>query len=124
MFTAPYPGVNSDLQPLFAALALAAPGESTITDQRFTDRFAYVKELRAFGARIDHYGNCAVVKGGRPLKGAAVRATDLRGGTAMVLAALAADGRTVIDNIYQIDRGYERLERKLSGLGARIRRKA
>lgn len=123
MFTAPYPGVNSDLQPLFAVLALAAPGESTITDQRFTDRFAYIKELRAFGAKVDNYGNCAVVRGGRRLRGARVAATDLRGGTAMVLAGLAAEGRTVIENIYQIDRGYERIERKLGGLGAMIRRK-
>jgi UDP-N-acetylglucosamine 1-carboxyvinyltransferase len=124
MFTAPPPGVNSDLQPLFAALALVAQGDSTITDQRFTDRFGYVKELRAFGARMDHYGNCVVVHGGRKLKGAVVRTTDLRGGTAEVLTALAASGRTTIDNIYQIDRGYERLERKLARVGARISRKA
>lgn len=124
MFTAPYPGVNSDLQPLFAALALVAPGDSTITDQRFTDRFGYVKELRAFGARIDHFGNCAVVHGGRRLKGTRVRATDLRGGTAEILTALAAEGTTVVDNIYQIDRGYERLECKLGRIGAGITRRA
>ncbi len=123
MFTAPYPGVNSDLQPLFAALALAAHGDSTITDQRFTDRFQYVKQLRAFGAQIDHFGNCAVVHGGKHLKGTRVKATDLRGGTAEVLAGLVANGKTVIDNIYQIDRGYEKLERKLGKLGAVIRRK-
>lgn len=122
MFTAPYPGVNSDLQPLFATLAMMAPGVSTITDQRFTDRFGYIGELRSFGAKIDNYGNCAVVKGGRGLVGARVRATDLRGGTAMVLAGLAAEGRTTVSNIYQIDRGYERFEKKLSGLGAKIRR--
>ncbi len=124
MFTAPPPGVNSDLQPLFAALALLAPGDSTITDQRFTDRFGYVKELRAFGARIDHFGNSAVVHGGRRLRGARVRATDLRGGTAEVLAALVAEGKTTIENIYQIDRGYERLERKLGRVGARISRRS
>jgi UDP-N-acetylglucosamine 1-carboxyvinyltransferase len=124
MFTAPYPGVNSDLQPLFAALALTAQGDSTITDQRFTDRFGYVKELRAFGARIDHFGNCAVVHGGRRLRGARVRATDLRGGTAEILTALAAEGTTVVENVYQIDRGYERLERKLSRVGAAIARRA
>lgn len=122
MFTAPYPGVNSDLQPLFAVLAMLAPGVSTITDQRFTDRFAYVQQLRAFGARIENYGNCAVVRGGRKLRPARVTAGDLRGGTAMVLAGLAAGGTTIVDNIYQIDRGYERLERKLGRLGARIRR--
>lgn len=124
MFTAPYPGVNSDLQPLFAALALTAPGDSTITDQRFTDRFGYVKELRAFGARIDHFGNCAVVHGGRRLRGARVQATDLRGGTAELLTALAAEGKTVIENVYQIDRGYERLERKLRRVGAAVTRNA
>jgi UDP-N-acetylglucosamine 1-carboxyvinyltransferase len=123
MFTAPYPGVNSDLQPLFTALALKAPGDSTITDQRFTDRFGYVPELKSFGARIDHFGNCAVVHGGRKLRGARVSATDLRGGTAEVLTALGAEGTTVIDNIYQIDRGYERLERKLGLLGARMKRR-
>lgn len=123
MFTAPYPGVNSDLQPLFAALALTARGDSTITDQRFTDRFQYIEQLRAFGAKIDHYGNCAVVHGGGRLNGSRVKATDLRGGTAEVLAGLVANGKTVIDNIYQIDRGYERIERKLGGLGAEIRRK-
>ncbi len=123
MFTAPYPGVNSDMQPLFAALALMADGESTITDQRFMDRFEYVKELASFGGRINHYGNCAVVRGGSGLKGAEVRAVDIRGGASAVLAGLAADGTTVVDNIYQIDRGYERIEKKLAGLGAVISRK-
>jgi UDP-N-acetylglucosamine 1-carboxyvinyltransferase len=122
MFTAPYPGVNSDMQPLFAALALTAQGESTITDQRFTDRFAYVKELKSFGANINHYGNCAVVKGGTELIGASVRATDLRGGAAEVLVGLTCEGETTIDNIYQIDRGYEHLEEKLGALGADIER--
>ena len=122
MFTAPYPGVNSDLQPLFAVLALRAPGVSTITDQRFTDRFAYVKQLRAFGGRIENYGNCAVIRGGAKLHGARVAATDLRGGTATVLAGLAASGTTHIENVYQIDRGYEKLEKKLASLGAGIRR--
>lgn len=122
MFTAPYPGVNSDMQPLFAALALTAQGESTITDQRFTDRFAYVKELKSFGADINHYGNCAVVKGGNVLIGTNVRATDLRGGAAEVLVGLMSEGETTIDNIYQIDRGYEHLEEKLGALGADIER--
>jgi len=122
MFTAPYPGVNSDMQPLFAALALRAPGESTITDQRFMDRFAYVKELKAFGAEINNYGNCAVVSGGRDLRGASVRATDLRGGAAEILVGLVSEGETVIDNVYQIDRGYEMIEEKLRPLGADIER--
>ena len=122
MFTAPYPGVNSDMQPLFAALALRAPGESTITDQRFTDRFAYVKELKSFGAEINNYGNCAVVSGGRNLKGASVKATDLRGGAAEILVGLISEGETNIGNIYQIDRGYEFIEKKLGSLGAEIER--
>jgi UDP-N-acetylglucosamine 1-carboxyvinyltransferase len=120
MFTAPYPGVNSDMQPLFAALALTTHGESTITDQRFTDRFAYVNELKSFGADIENYGNCAVVRGGKLLKGAKVHATDLRGGAAEILVGLVCEGKTTIDNIYQIDRGYERLEEKLGSLGADI----
>ena len=122
MFTAPYPGVNSDMQPLFAALALKASGESTITDQRFTDRFAYVEQLKSFGADIHHYGNCAVVKGGKKLIGSSVRATDLRGGVAEILVGLISEGETTIENIYQIDRGYERLEEKLGALGANIER--
>ena len=122
MFTAPYPGVNSDLQPLFSALALAAPGESTITDQVFMERFEYVKQLRAFGADIRNFGNCAVIHGGKPIKGTDVTATDLRGGTAMVLAGLMAEGRTVVRNIYQIDRGYEKIEEKLGKLSADIHR--
>lgn len=122
MFTAPYPGVNSDLQPLFSALALAAPGESTITDQVFMERFEYVKQLRAFGADIRNFGNCAVIHGGKPIKGTDVTATDLRGGTAMVLAGLMAEGRTVVRNIYQIDRGYEKIEEKLGKLNADIHR--
>ncbi len=82
----------------------------------------YPKALRAFGARIDLYGNCAIVHGGKQLKGSLVRAPDIRGGTAVVLTGLAVRGKTVIENIYQIDRGYERLERKLSGLGAQMTR--
>lgn len=120
IFTAPYPGVNSDMQPLFAALALKITGESTITDQRFTDRFSYVSELKSFGGDINHYGNCAVIRGGKELSGASVRATDLRGGVAEILVGLMSSGETVIDNIYQIDRGYEKLEKKLQNLGGNI----
>ena len=123
IFTAPFPGVGSDLQPLFAALALVAKGESTITDQVFLERFGYVSALQKFGAKIVNYGNSAVVHGGRRLRGAHVSATDLRGGTAMVLTALVSEGKSIIENIYQIDRGYEKLEKKLGALGAEIRRK-
>ena len=123
LFTGPYPAINSDMQPIFAALALMALGESTITDMRFTERFAYANELRQFGANIDVYGNCAVINGDRELHGAEnVRATDLRGGAAVVLCALAANGKSTIRNEYQIERGYEEFDRKLSNLGAKITR--
>jgi UDP-N-acetylglucosamine 1-carboxyvinyltransferase len=120
LFTAPYPGVNSDMQPLFAALASQCQGESTITDQRFTDRFQYVEELKKLGVNIDSYGNCAVVNGRSQLKGAKATAIDLRCGAALVLTALAAEGKTEIDNIYQLYRGYENMTKKLSALGADI----
>ena len=120
LFTAPYPGINSDMQPIFTALALAAHGESTITDMRFTDRFNYVEELRKFGADIVVYGNCAVINGGKILAGADVVATDLRGGAAEILCGLFAKGETVIRNIYQIERGYEDVVAKLKQLGASI----
>lgn len=120
LFTAPYPGVNSDMQPLFAALASQCFGETTITDQRFTERFAYVTELRKFGIPIDNYGNCAVITGSTPLQGAQVSALDLRCGAALVLSALTATGTTVIDNIYQIQRGYEFIDSRFQQLGADI----
>jgi len=122
LFTAPYPGVNSDMQPLFAALASQCEGESTITDQRFTDRFQYVKQLQKLGVPIDSYGNCAVVRGPAKLKGARVEALDLRCGAALVLSALAAGGATEIENSYQIYRGYEWIESRLKGLGADVER--
>lgn len=120
--TAPWPGINSDLQPLFSVYGAACAGESSITDMRFTDRFQYVEGLKKFGIDIEAYGNCAVVRGGRPLSPAVVEATDLRGGAAMVTAALMAEGASEINNVHQIDRGYENLEHKLAGLGARIER--
>jgi UDP-N-acetylglucosamine 1-carboxyvinyltransferase len=120
--TAPYPGINSDLQPLFAGLALAANGVSTITDTRFPDRFRYAEEMRKLGADIHACGNCAIVRGGTPLRGGTVRALDIRTGAALVIAGLAAEGETTILNVQQIDRGYERIEEKLRPLGASIRR--
>lgn len=122
LFTAPYPGVNSDMQPIFAALALTIPGVSTITDLRFTDRFQYVDELKRFGADIDTFGNTAIVNGGRTLNGALVTATDIRGGMACVLTGLIAEGETQISNIYQIERGYEKFIEKFADLGAVIQR--
>jgi UDP-N-acetylglucosamine 1-carboxyvinyltransferase len=121
LFTAPYPGVNSDMQPIFAALALTISGTSTITDLRFTDRFRYVEELKRFGGDIQQFGNTAVIRGGLPIAGCQVSAPDLRGGMACVLAGLAAEGHTTISNAYQIGRGYENLVAKLSSVGAKIK---
>ncbi|RXZ83389.1 UDP-N-acetylglucosamine 1-carboxyvinyltransferase [Paenibacillaceae bacterium] len=120
LFTAPYPGINSDMQPIFAVLALVAPGQSSITDQRFADRFKYIEELKKFGSTIHTFGNTAIIDGGTPLRGANVKATDLRGGAACVLAGLLAEGETVVGNISQIERGYEDIAGKLAALGAAI----
>ncbi|MHC4069697.1 MAG: UDP-N-acetylglucosamine 1-carboxyvinyltransferase [Planctomycetota bacterium] len=120
LFTAPYPGVNSDMQPLFAALASQCIGESMITDQRFTERFAYVNELKKLGVKIDNYGNCAVVKGPNKLKGNKVNALDLRCGAALVISALTAEGTTEIENSYQIYRGHEHIVSRLKNLGADV----
>jgi UDP-N-acetylglucosamine 1-carboxyvinyltransferase len=118
LFTAPYPGVNSDLQPLFATLACRCRGESSVTDQRFTERFQYAAELHKMGAEIEAYGNCAVIRGPAKLEGARVRALDLRCGAALVLAGLAAHGTTIIESAHQIERGYERIVSRLKQLGA------
>jgi UDP-N-acetylglucosamine 1-carboxyvinyltransferase len=122
LFTAPYPGVNSDMQPLFAALALSIEGVSTITDLRFTDRFQYVEGLKRFGADIDTFGNTAIIRGGGKLSAADIEAPDLRGGMACVLCGLAAEGTTRIHNIYQIERGYEHFVEKLQRIGADVRK--
>jgi len=120
LFTGPYPGVNSDMQPLFAVFASQCHGESTVTDQRFTERFAYVQELQKMGMQIDAYGNSAVIKGPSRLHGAEVCALDLRCGAALILAGLAAEGTTTIGNIYQINRGYEYVAERFRDLGASI----
>jgi UDP-N-acetylglucosamine 1-carboxyvinyltransferase len=120
LFTGPYPAVNSDMQPIFSALASQCHGESTITDQRFTERFAYVSELKKLGVQIDNYGNSAVITGPSKLKGNKVKALDLRCGAALLISALKAEGITMIDNCYQIGRGYEDVAGRLSLLGADI----
>ncbi|SEO25443.1 UDP-N-acetylglucosamine 1-carboxyvinyltransferase [Amphibacillus marinus] len=120
LFTAPYPGINSDMQPIFAALALVADGTSSIADLRFTDRFQYVSELKKFGADIVSFGNTAIINGGQHLKGSHVNATDLRGGAACILAGLICEGQTTISNVEQIERGYENITTKLTSLGASI----
>jgi UDP-N-acetylglucosamine 1-carboxyvinyltransferase len=120
--TAPYPAFPTDMQAQFMALATKAGGTSVITETIFENRMMHVQELRRMGADIDVEGNTAIVKGVATLTGATVMATDLRASACLVIAGLIADGLTTIDRIYHLDRGYERIEEKLSGLGARIRR--
>lgn len=120
--TGPYPGINSDFQPLFAAYATKAQGISRITDIRFKDRFDYISELLKMGASISREGNTITIVGGRGLKGSCVNAHDLRAGAALLIAALFAEGKTEIDNVYQIDRGYEAIEEKLRKIGANTER--
>ena len=121
MATAPYPGINSDMQPLFAALAATIEGESIITDMRFTDRFQYVDEFKKFGMEIANYSNCAIVQGGTPLRGTKVVSPDLRGGAALILLGNVAEGTTEVENTYQIDRGYLDICEKLNGIGCKIK---
>ena len=120
LFTGPYPAVNSDMQPIFTALALTLNGASTITDLRFTERFQYIDEIKKFGADIEVFGNTAIVRGGTKLVGTQVSATDIRGGISVVLTGLVAEGVTIVDNLYQIERGYECFIDKFTRLGARI----
>jgi UDP-N-acetylglucosamine 1-carboxyvinyltransferase len=120
--TAPYPAFPTDMQAQFMALNTVAEGTSVITETVFENRFMHVQELRRLGAQIDVEGNAAVVRGTPGLSGAGVMATDLRASACLVVAGLVADGETVVDRIYHLDRGYECIEEKLSQLGARIRR--
>ncbi len=120
MVTYPYPGINSDMQPLLAALATTIPGESIITDTRFTERFQYVAEFQKMGADIVNYENCAIIQGGKPLHGAAVTALDLRAGAALTFLGAVAEGTTTIDNYYQVERGYEDITGKMRSLGIDI----
>ena len=120
--TAPYPGFPTDMQAQFIALDAVASGTALVTETIFENRFMHVQELRRLGARIDIEGNTAVVTGVERLAGASVMATDLRASASLVIAGLVAEGETVIDRIYHLDRGYERLEERLGALGARIHR--
>jgi len=120
--TAPYPSFPTDMQAQFMALATIADGTSVITETIFENRMMHVQELRRMGAAIEVEGNTAIVKGVGALTGANVMATDLRASACLVIAGLIADGMTTIDRIYHLDRGYERIEEKLSALGARISR--
>lgn len=120
MATSPYPGINSDMQPLLAALATTIPGESIITDTRFNNRFQYVDEMRKLQADIVNYENCAIVQGGKPLRGTDLYATDLRAGAALTFLACVADGESTVDNFYQVERGYADIIGKLKHLGANL----
>ncbi len=122
MATKEYPGFPTDMQAQFMALATQMDGASIITENIFENRFMHAQELVRMGAHIKIEGNRAVVRGKTPLSGAAVQASDLRASASLVLAALVAEGETIIDRVYHIDRGYERIEEKLRGVGAQIRR--
>jgi len=120
--TAPYPGFPTDMQAQFMALSTVSDGTSLITETIFENRFMHVQELKRLGANIDIQGNMAVVHGVDKLLGAEVMATDLRASAGLVVAGLVASGTTTIGRIYHLDRGYERIEEKLAGLGAMIKR--
>ena len=120
--TQEYPGFPTDMQAQWMALMTQANGESRIIENIFENRFMHVSELSRMGANISLAGNCATVRGKTTLSGATVMASDLRASASLLIAALAASGKTIIDRVYHIDRGYEGIDRKLAEIGAHIRR--
>ena len=120
--TSPYPAFPTDMQAQFMALNAIAAGSAMVVETIFENRFMHVQELRRLGAQIDVEGNTAVIKGCAQLEGATIMATDLRASACLVIAGLVAQGETIVDRIYHLDRGYEHIEAKLSALGAQIRR--
>jgi len=120
--TTEYPGFPTDMQAQFMALNVVAQGNATVTETIFENRFMHVDEMLRLGARIQTDGKVAVIEGGKRLSGATVMATDLRASASLVIAGLVADGETVVDRIYHLDRGYDCMEAKLRGLGADIER--
>ena len=120
--TEPYPGFPTDMQAQMMVLAAVAEGASMITESIFENRFMHVPELVRMGADINVHGRSAIVRGVKKLSGAQVMATDLRASSSLVLAGLVADGETVVNRVYHLDRGYERLEEKLAACGAEIER--
>jgi UDP-N-acetylglucosamine 1-carboxyvinyltransferase len=122
MSTEEYPGFPTDMQAQYMALTTQAEGTSVITENIFENRFMHVQELNRMGANITVNGRSATIRGGAKLQSAAVMCSDLRASAALVLAALVADGESILDRVYHMDRGYERLEEKLRGVGAQIRR--
>ena len=122
VMTEPYPGFPTDLQAQIMAVMATAQGAAMITETIFENRFMHVPELRRMGANINLHGGSAMVRGVPKLTGAQVMATDLRASVSLVLAGLAAEGETIINRVYHLDRGYERLEAKLAACGARVER--
>lgn len=120
--TEEYPGFPTDMQAQFMALATQSEGTTTVTENIFENRFMHVQELNRMGANITVQGRTATVRGRTPLQSAAVMCSDLRASASLVLAALVADGESILDRVYHMDRGYERIEEKLRGVGAQIRR--
>ncbi len=120
--TAPFPGFPTDLQAQFMALMTVADGTSVIRETIFENRFMHVPELARLGADIKVNGDVAVVRGVEKLKGAPVMATDLRASVSLVLAGLVAEGETIVNRVYHLDRGFDRLEEKLGRVGADIAR--
>jgi UDP-N-acetylglucosamine 1-carboxyvinyltransferase len=120
--TAPFPGFPTDLQAQLMALMTKAKGTSHITETIFENRFMHVQELARFGARIHLDGETATIEGVTRLNGAPVMATDLRASVSLVIAGLAAEGETMVNRVYHLDRGFERVEDKLASCGAAIER--
>lgn len=120
--TAPHPAFPTDMQAQFCVLNALADGSAHVTETIFENRFMHIPELQRMGAKIDLEGNTAICSGIERLNGAQVMATDLRASASLVIAGLVADGDTIVDRIYHIDRGYEQIEKKLNGLGAAIER--
>ncbi len=120
--TLPYPGFPTDMQAQFMALLTTVEGSSIVIETVFENRYMHVAELKYMGAKIKVDDRCAIIEGNKKLKGARVRATDLRAGAAMVIAGLAAEGKTELSDIYHIERGYEKFVEKMQGLGAKISR--
>ena len=124
VMTEPFPGFATDMQAQFMALMCVADGASMITETIFENRFMHVTELSRMGARINFHGASAIVRGVKKLSGAPVMATDLRASVSLILAGLAAEGETIVNRVYHLDRGYERVEAKLAAVGADIERLA
>ena len=122
--TQPYPGLPTDVHPQICVLLCLAQGVSYLTEGVWDNRFRYVEELKRMGAQIKVDGKMAIIEGGQPLSAAPVQAVDLRAGAAVVIAALTANGRSEVENIFHIERGYDDMVAKLRGVGADIQRVA